>query len=151
MAEDTTILIVRFAVLGVVFLFLITVLRTQWRELTRARPPRPGGVAREAAVLYVVDAGKSGLRSGDPFDLSPSTTIGRVDGNDVTLPEETVSSRHAVVEFHDGRWWVRDLGSTNGTLLNNEQVDGQGELMPGDLIQVGSVRFQFALSRAARQ
>ena len=151
MAEDATILVVRFAVLGVVFLFLLTVLRTQWRELTRARPIRAGGVERESALLYVVQPGKTGLRSGDPFELEPSTTIGRIESNNVVLDEETVSSRHAAVEFHDGRWWIRDLGSTNGTFLNNEAVDGQDQLEPGDLIQVGGVRLQFAASRPARR
>ncbi|HEX5940552.1 MAG TPA: FHA domain-containing protein [Dehalococcoidia bacterium] len=151
MADDVTILVVRFAVLGIVFLFLFTVLRTQWRELTRARPIRAGSATQESAILYVVQPGKTGLRSGDPFELEPSTTIGRVEGNNVVLDEETVSSRHAAVEFHDGRWWIRDLGSTNGTFLNNEAVDGQGQLEPGDLIQVGGVRLQFAASRPTRR
>ncbi|HET9201199.1 MAG TPA: FHA domain-containing protein [Dehalococcoidia bacterium] len=151
MAEDTTILVVRFAVLAVVFLFLATVLRTQWRELTRARPIRSGRSDRDVALLYVVQPGKTGLQSGDPFELEPSTTIGRVDSNHVVLNEETVSSRHAVVEFHDGRWWIRDLGSTNGTLLNNELVNGQDQLEPGDLIQVGGVRLQFAAAKSSRR
>jgi hypothetical protein len=151
MAEDATILVVRFAVLAVVFLFLATVLRTQWRELTRARPVRAGASAHEAALLYVVQPGRTGLQSGDPFELEPSTTIGRTDSNHVVLNEETVSSRHAVVEFHDGRWWIRDLGSTNGTLLNNELIDGQDQLKPGDLIQVGGVRLQFAASKPSRR
>ena len=151
MAEDATILVVRFAVLAVVFLFLATVLRTQWRELTRARPIRTASGDREAALLYVVQPGRTGLQSGDPFQLEPSTTIGRVESNDVVLNEETVSSRHAAVEFHDGRWWIRDLGSTNGTLLNNELVNGQDQLEPGDLIQVGGVRLQFAASKPSRR
>jgi pSer/pThr/pTyr-binding forkhead associated (FHA) protein len=151
MSDDTIILVVRFAVLAIVFLFLVTVLRTQWRELTRARPIRATGADREAALLYVVQPGKTGLRSGDPFQLEPSTTIGRVESNDVVLNEETVSSRHAAVEFRDGRWWIRDLGSTNGTLLNNELLDGPDQLQPGDLIQVGGVRLQFASAKPSRR
>jgi hypothetical protein len=151
MSEDATILIVRFAVLAVVYLFLFTVIRAVIRELTRARPLRAGAADRELAMLYVVQPGNTGLQSGDPFELEPSTTIGRVQDNAIRLDEDTVSSRHAAVEFHDGRWWLRDLGSTNGTLLNNEPVDGQGELRPGDLIQVGNVRLQFASSRPRRR
>lgn len=150
MSEDVTILVVRFAVLAVIYLFLFTVVRTVLRELTRARPVRVGGVERDVAMLYVVQPGKTGLRSGDPFPLEPSTTIGRIEGNGVILDEDTVSGRHAAVEFHDGRWWLRDLGSRNGTLLNNEPVDGQDQLEPGDLIQIGAVRLQFAASRTRR-
>jgi FHA domain len=151
MAEDVTLLVVRFAVLAVVFVFLVTVVRTIWRDLTRARPVRHPSGGREAAVLYVVQPGKTGLHSGDPLELEPSTTIGRVSENNVVLAEETVSSRHAIVEFHDGRWWLRDLGSTNGTFLNSELVNGQDELRPGDLIQIGGVRLQFAMSRPPRR
>jgi FHA domain len=151
MAEDVTLLVVRFVILGVVFLFLVTVVRTIWRDLTRDRPVQTATGGRQTAVLYVVQPGKTGLHSGDPLELEPSTTIGRVSDNDVVLAEETVSSRHAIVEFHDGRWWLRDLGSTNGTFLNSEMVNGQNELKAGDLIQIGGVRFQFAMSRPARR
>ncbi|MPZ23697.1 MAG: FHA domain-containing protein [Dehalococcoidia bacterium] len=151
MSEDVTILVVRLAVLALVYLFLVTVIRTVARQLTRARPITAGPADGSAALLYVVQAGKTGLRAGDPFQLEPSTTIGREKGNGVVLDEDTVSSRHAAVEFHDGRWWLRDLGSTNGTLLNNEPVEEQYQLRPGDLIQIGAVRLQFAASNQRRR
>ena len=150
MAEDVTILAARFAVLGIVFLFLFTVLRTQWRELTRARPIRAGGTTQESALLYVVQPGKTGLRSGDPFELEPSTTIGRIEGNNVVLDEETVSSRHALSSF---------MTAAGGSVTSVPPTGPSSTTKPsmartnraGDLIQVGGVRLQFAASRPSRR
>lgn len=54
---------------------------------------------------------------------------------DIVLPIPTVSRRHALLSFRDGSWILRDLESTNGTLVNGERV-GRCELRPGDLVML---------------
>jgi predicted component of type VI protein secretion system len=70
-------------------------------------------------------------------------SIGRLGDNDVQLEEGSVSSRHAEIVVDDGRVILRDLGSTNGTFLNREQVTGERALHEGDEIYFGSVRSVF--------
>lgn len=71
--------------------------------------------------------------------------IGRAPGVQLTLDHYTVSRRHAEL-FCDpfGRWWIRDLGSTNGTLVNDERIN-EKVLKPGDRIGIGDYTVEFQL------
>ena len=70
-------------------------------------------------------------------------TIGRQDGLDLTLPSGRVSRQHATIEFRQGRYWVRDLGSTNGTLLNGQRVE-EAELADGDQLELADMTLVFS-------
>jgi len=59
---------------------------------------------------------------GTEHELKESVTIGRDAGNDLTFASPTVSRDHAAVTFRDGRWYVEDRGSFNGTFLNGARV-----------------------------
>jgi pSer/pThr/pTyr-binding forkhead associated (FHA) protein len=59
---------------------------------------------------------------GREYELKERVTIGRNAGNDLTLESPTVSREHAAVAFRDGRWYIEDRGSFNGTFLNGVRV-----------------------------
>lgn len=84
---------------------------------------------------------QSGARQGDVLLLAKTyLTIGRHPGSDIRLDPEhdlRVSSRHAAILSRDGIWLLRDLGSTNGTWVNNTPLAGQHVLAPGDVIELG--------------
>ena len=66
-------------------------------------------------------------------------TIGRDPTCECTLSSETVSARHARFSFHHAQWWLEDLKSTNGTLLNGDPVLAPVVVVPGDQIRCGEV------------
>ena len=72
-----------------------------------------------------------------------AVTFGRADDNDVVLLDPEVSRHHARVECTDKICTVIDLGSTNGTWVNGDEVQ-QSPLVPGDELQIGGVRFTVA-------
>ena len=75
---------------------------------------------------------------GGSFRLADELTIGRAPGCAVPLPADNfVSSVHARVFRQDGDYWVEDLGSTNGTLVNGRKMTGPEPLRRGDRVQVG--------------
>jgi eukaryotic-like serine/threonine-protein kinase len=65
------------------------------------------------------------------------TTIGRTNGNDLVIAGRTVSRRHARLWFRDGRWFLEDLQSANGTLANNVRIHQPVMLNDGDVINFG--------------
>jgi hypothetical protein len=67
--------------------------------------------------------------------------VGRHPRCDVVLSAPDVSRHHARLNFRDGRWILRDLESTNGTLLNGEPV-GRCVLQPGDDLVIGDYRLR---------
>jgi len=88
---------------------------------------------------YVDPAGGFGPASlaGTVFDLHGETTVGRAPGCGVVIDDQRVSKLHARLYPSGGRWAVEDLGSTNGTLLNDGVVDRPRTAGPGDRVQVG--------------
>ena len=88
------------------------------------------------AVVEGPDAGKE-------FELSASTTVGRE--GDVVLDDSEVSRRHATLSFDGTSVTVADLGSTNGTFVNEERVDAARKLAPGDRLRIGTTVFEVKL------
>ncbi len=68
-------------------------------------------------------------------------TIGRGRGATIMLPHPLVSRQHCELFETSGRLMVRDLGSLNGTFVNNERIS-EAPLPPGDLLTVGAVTFR---------
>lgn len=71
-------------------------------------------------------------------------TIGRSRASGCILSDPSVSRAHAVVRHVEGRWWLRDAGSTNGTDVNGRRITGETEIRPGDEVTFGGVRFVLA-------
>jgi hypothetical protein len=137
----------RVAFIALIYLFLFVVLRTTVRELTVAVQAM-GGEERRAAGsgLVVLDAADSSLAPGTALALEPVSTLGRVAGNTIVIDDPHTSARHAELQFARAQWWLRDLGSSNGTLLNDEPVRAIVGVRPGDVIQCGRVRFRLVPS-----
>jgi len=89
---------------------------------------------------------ESGPLAGQSFALDRSPfSIGRGADNDLVVPDTPVSRKHACLELQGDRWLLRDLGSSNGTLLNRQVVkDSPQPLRNGDLVGIGNSVFVFA-------
>jgi pSer/pThr/pTyr-binding forkhead associated (FHA) protein len=87
---------------------------------------------------------KRGPNAGSTFLLeSELVTAGRNTESEVFLDDVTVSRKHAIFERHDdGSWFVRDVGSLNGTYVNGEQVD-ETKLATRDEVQIGRFKLTF--------
>lgn len=139
---ELAILLLRLSLVGLLYAFLLATLLLLRRDLaTRAGLPRPPVLGK----LVVLDPGESQLTPGRALPLEPRTTLGRAPGNTVILEDDFVSAQHALLELREDNWWLQDLGSTNGTLLNRRPVAGKVPLAPGDVISLGDIRLKFAL------
>lgn len=96
-----------------------------------------GGEVEPGQTMLVV---RQGPEIGTRFSLvGDEVTVGRIPDNDIQLDDVTVSRQHAVFIRDGQRWLLRDLGSLNGTYVNNDRVD-ESVIQHGDDLQIGRFR-----------
>jgi pSer/pThr/pTyr-binding forkhead associated (FHA) protein len=76
-------------------------------------------------------------------------TIGRDPASDCHLDNQTISAHHSRLTFHHGQWWVEDMRSTNGTFLNQENVEEPSVVTTGDTLRCGQVLLEIGLGEEA--
>ncbi len=74
-------------------------------------------------------------------------TIGRGESNAVALAVRTVSGQHARITCENSQWFIQDLNSKNGIVLNEILIDSVSELNEGDVVSIGGVEFDFGLNK----
>src|SRR5207253_8612418 len=106
----------------------------------RGQPAPPHKASAKAPKsLVVIDERGSKVKT---LSLDGTLQIGRADACQLKLPDTYVSSFHARIYRHDGGWYVEDLGSTNGTYLNQKRVTSPDELRAGDRVRIGKNKLE---------
>jgi Inner membrane component of T3SS, cytoplasmic domain/Family of unknown function (DUF6519) len=113
-------------------------LNTVIRDFTSA-----GETARVPAGPPLRMVVTNGPDEGRAFDLRPGgTRIGRDEGSDIQLEDPRISHEHAIVWLRGDEVTIADLGSTNGTRVNDVPVERETPITPGDRIELGGVRLE---------
>jgi FHA domain len=143
----------KFGFLAVLYLFVLVIARSALKDLRRSTAPAPDATGFHAAPAFseaprrgpdgwlIAERG-GGLQGGQRFDLIGGLSIGRSKEADVQIDDRYASSLHARVFSRDGRFYVEDMNSTNGTLLNGATLQGEAELIDGDTVQIGDTVFR---------
>ncbi len=163
MALDPIAVALKFGFLAVLYLFLLWIARSAMKDLRRANDPR-GGVALEAAPgdatgLYTAVGGARtdldgldprlvverapGHAAGMEYEVGEGAVMGRGDQAEIRLEDPFASSRHARLVRQGGAVVLEDMGSTNGTYLNEELLSGPQPLHPGDRVRIGDSEFTY--------
>ena len=95
--------------------------------------------------LEVLGDEQSPLPAGSSFPLAPVTSIGRAQSNSIVIEDDYVSNRHVLFSLRGSLWWVEDLGSRNGTSLNDHTLDSPTVISEGDIIAIGHTRFRIQI------
>jgi hypothetical protein len=135
--------VIRLLFLGLLYLFLWSVVRVLLRDL-RAAAREP---ARELGRLVVLDSPSGEPPPGAVFRLDAITSLGRDVNNSIVLDDEFASSSHASLTYRGRAWYLEDFDSTNGTFVNGHQVTGLVLVAFGDEIQIGRVRLRLERPR----
>ncbi len=108
--------------------------------MTRPKVPAAGGARLRASVVIVEGPG-----AGQEYPVEKAVSVvGREKGVDILLPDSAVSRRHAAIDAAVGAFRLKDLGSTNGTLLNGKKIR-ESAIRHGDRFQVGNTTLQFVV------
>lgn len=148
MGLSLLILVLRILAVVLLYLFVLGVVAVMWRDW-RAVSQQVNAVRQTASLplgrLLVVDGGGTDLLPGQAFPLAVATRLGRSASNTVIIDDPFASTEHASLVQRGGRWWVEDLGSRNGTLLNGERLTGPAIVATGDELGIGAVRLRIEL------
>lgn len=145
----------KVALLGLLYLFFARVLWAVWTEVRvptapgltasslKKRPaPRSGKQAALAAPSKLLMVEPPSMR-GSTLSLEDEVLVGRSAECDVTLADDPfVSTKHARFFRSGDNWFVEDLGSTNGTLVNAVRIGAAQMLRVDDRVQTGSAVFE---------
>lgn len=154
---NLVLLVTKFAFLGILYLFVLMVVRSVARDLGRAAAAVPAARAAAAEQRAPADGGSHAGLTGwslvvdssphlprgwtHPLPHGERTIIGRAPESDVVLSDTFVSSRHTRVTAETGGVVVEDLGSTNGTLVGDREVEGSLFVPPGETLTIGDTVF----------
>jgi len=107
--------------------------------LTIPKPLTPG--SREACLVHIYP---TGMMMGRRYPLGANPlVVGRGEESDIQISDNSVSRRHACVQPSTDGYDVADLRSTNGTFVNDRQIDRPVRLSDGDLLRVGNCIYKF--------
>ncbi len=123
----------RLLLLALLYLFLFASVKAGIGLVKGKRAEHVG------AFRLTVTQGPEALR-GITVSLDGPVVIGRSPGADIVIGDDFVSGRHARISPQGNEAVLEDLGSTNGTILNNRRVTSPQALRPGDIIDIGGVR-----------
>ena len=141
-------LLVKVAVLGLLWLFVLIAVRAIRLDVFGPRVPRaarpqpqpqkaapqkqkPSKLPRQLVVTQ-------GALAGTTVELAEApVTIGRAPDSTLVLTDDYASTHHARLIPHNGQWILEDLGSTNGTYLNHEKVSGPTPVGVGATVRIG--------------
>ncbi|HEX3612018.1 MAG TPA: FHA domain-containing protein [Sporichthyaceae bacterium] len=154
--SELTITVIRLGFLAVLWLFVLTTIsvmrsdmggpRTSTTRPTIApaarqtKPPKQPRGRRTTPTKLVVTAG---ALTGTSVTLSDvAITLGRAPDSTVVLDDDYASNRHARVFPSNGEWLVEDLGSTNGTYLDRQKLQGPTPVPIGTPIRIGKTAFE---------
>jgi hypothetical protein len=161
MELDPVAVALKFGFLAVLYLFLLWMARSALKDLKRdTGGGSPAAYTDDATGMHVASAGlgggdgaggepklrveaAAGLRAGSAYSLADGAVLGRGDQADIHLEDTFASSQHARLAPHGEVMVLEDLGSTNGTYLNEEPLRGPQPLHPGDRIRIGDSSFTF--------
>ena len=145
----------KFGFLAVLYLFLLWIARSALRDLRTG--PRAAAIADAATGFHSATTGPlhtafdarlvveraPGHTAGMIYDIGDGAVLGRGEGAEIRLEDPFASSRHAQLTLQAGVIVLEDLGSTNGTYLNEELLAGPAPLHPGDRVRIGDSEFTY--------
>ncbi len=152
LSSDETLLILKIAFLVLLYGFIFLVARSATKDLRGAPQESIVLGAADAARLraehgvraarFVVAASPE-LRRDTTIEVSGPTIVGRDPGSGIRLAhDEFASARHARIEPRADGVYVEDLGSTNGTFVNDTRITGPRRLRASDVLKVGATELR---------
>lgn len=132
----------KIGVIVLIYFIIFYALKIMYTD-TKGVSKKTNKVKRATMGLEIIKAGENtSLKNGGILPLSDIITMGRKSDNTVILDDKYVSSHHVKIYKRNNEYIIEDLGSTNGTKVNDVKIENRVKLTPGDEIKVGTAIFK---------
>ncbi len=135
MTPGLVLLVIRIVLALILYAFLGLILLFLWKEI---QSHQASEIHNPPAILVLADGSDVDVK----HSLTVNNRIGRAADNSLVLRDDTASAHHARLSFHEGQWWLEDLGSRNGTAVNGIALEGPLVVTYGDQIAFGRIEFR---------
>ena len=135
----------RFALAFLLFLFLFWAIRIIWKEFSNTAQVESQKTIPQIQLSVIAENPIS-----KTFSLE-EITIGRDPVCDLQIQDQTVSSKHVRIFYRHEQWWVEDLGSSNGSYLNEILVSTAAVLTIDDQLRLGKIRIDVEFPDQAKE
>jgi pSer/pThr/pTyr-binding forkhead associated (FHA) protein len=137
MSPELLLLIIRILIAAILYVFLGVILLYLWKDMQSH-----GKVKQISPEAHLEKIEGEALES--KYPLEEINLIGRATDNTLILYESTVSGYHARLSYQNEQWWLEDLGSRNGTFVNELPVSEPLVITYGDVLGFGKTRLRLA-------
>ncbi|MBN1486075.1 MAG: FHA domain-containing protein [Anaerolineae bacterium] len=137
MLTEGVLLGLRLLMALLLYAFLGIAFGIMWRDLQKGE----SHLKTQPQTAYLII--EEGDEVGKSVQLRSVTGIGRAEDNTIVLQDPFTSSHHALIMWREEQWCIEDLGSHNGTLVNDEQLVESQILATGDHIYIGQTLLRF--------
>ena len=129
----------------IIYLFIYAIIRMIFLDIRTMYRKKTGGLA-DAYLKLINLRHKLDFFVDESYEVSDNEVIGRGKKCDISIADKYMSMKNSRIFKISGKFYLEDMGSTNGTFLNGEPLsDTAVELLDGDKITIGRVNFLFVL------
>jgi hypothetical protein len=133
--------IFRFVIIGIVYIIIFLALGIMYKDIKSGGKKKV--IRKKSLGLEVLETGENSiLKTGGIIPIQGELTIGRKNSNMLVLDDQFVSGNHVRIFIKNTDYMIEDLGSTNGTEVNEKRLEERAILGVGDEIKVGSALFK---------
>lgn len=132
--------LMRFGVLIMMYFVLYKIVKTMYLDVKINKSKLEDEV--DFAIELIDCPENMEIAKGSIYPVRKTLDVGRGEDNDVYAKDPFMSAHHASLFINDDKLYIKDVGSTNGTFKNDEQIEFEDELIEGDIIKIGRLVFK---------
>ncbi|WP_244270451.1 FHA domain-containing protein [Proteiniborus ethanoligenes] len=130
----------RYLLILLIYLFIIGIIRMIYLDIKSMG----GAISDGTSYLKLINRKDTlSFKIGEVYVLEKDVSIGRGTQNSIVLRDPYISKNHAKISLDENEFFLEDLNSVNGTLVNDIKVEDVVKLKDGDRIKFGQVEFLF--------
>ncbi|MDP4180455.1 MAG: FHA domain-containing protein [Bacillota bacterium] len=136
--------LLKYIFITIIYLFIFGVIRLIYLDISSASKQK-FVIKKNTSYLKLINIRESlDFKVEETYSLGKGVDIGRSGKNSIVIKDPYMSSKHASFLFKDGKYFIHDSGSTNGTFINGKEVKKTPQpLKDGDKIRIGQIDFLF--------